>query len=124
MAQLWVPATQWPLSGYLIVKVGLLSSHRSQEQLTGNVRRLSICVRPSIAHLETQYSWAQIRLAATSLGSRPTGMERRPRSRHTFSIGYVLTYSQGNPRIGQGACDSSSPKVLKVEFIKGAKSNQ
>ena len=30
---------------------------------------------PSIAHLETQYSWAQIRLAATSLGSRPTGME-------------------------------------------------
>ena len=57
-----------------------LSSHRSQEQLTGNVRRLSICVRPSIAHLETQYSWAQIRLAATSLGSRPTGMEA-PRSR-------------------------------------------
>ena len=35
---------------------------------------------PSIAHLETQYSWAQIRLAATSLGSRPTGMEA-PRSR-------------------------------------------
>ena len=30
---------------------------------------------PSIAHLETQYSWAQIRLAAYSLGSRPTGME-------------------------------------------------
>ena len=30
---------------------------------------------PSIAHLETQYSWAHIRLAATSQGSRPTGME-------------------------------------------------
>ena len=34
---------------------------------------------PSIAHLETQYSWAHIRLAAYSQGSRPTGMERRPR---------------------------------------------
>ena len=45
---------------------------------------------PSIAHLETQYSWAQIRLAATSLGSRPTGMERRPRSRHTQGSRYTL----------------------------------
>ena len=30
---------------------------------------------PYIAHLESQYSWAQIRLAAYILGSRPTGME-------------------------------------------------
>ena len=30
---------------------------------------------PSIAHLETQYSWAQARTLPHSKGSRPTGME-------------------------------------------------
>ena len=33
---------------------------------------------PSIAHLETQYSWAQARTLPHSKGSRPTGMEAPP----------------------------------------------
>ena len=63
MAQLWVPATQWPLSGYLIVKVGLLSSHRSQEQLhgvTGNVtdRVSSTWGSVHTGHTATYKLWA------------------------------------------------------------------
>ena len=53
----------WPSYGFLLLSGCIPVLHQRR------------CVRPSIAHLETQYSWAQIRLAATSLGSRPTGME-------------------------------------------------
>ena len=37
---------------------------------------------PYIAHLESQYSWAQIRLAAYSQGSRPSAQVPRPYTEH------------------------------------------
>ena len=46
----------------LALKCSPVSSYRSIRERAG----------PYIAHLESQYSWAQIRLAAYILGSRPS----------------------------------------------------
>ena len=49
-----------------------LSSSYTEVDLSPTPKAISPGPGPSIAHLESQYSWAQIRLAAYILGSRPS----------------------------------------------------